>query len=242
MTTLEVIPRTEFVENRFAYSPGEHVLFLAPTQQGKTTLAYDLIAQVATEKLQAVSLVMKPRDKVVRAKAKTLNHQVVRTWPPVWTPWDPTRKPGYVMWPKHTGDADGDDANLSVEFRKTMRACYMSKKNYILFADEIAGLVSELGLKKSCSMLWMRGSSMGTGLWAATQRPVDIPLYAYSAPTHLFLSFDRDKRNRDRFSEIGGVDPDLVKETVLNLKQFQWLYIRKSTSKLPEAMCIIDRD
>jgi hypothetical protein len=236
---LEVVPRAEFIENRFAYHTGEHVTFIALTQSGKTTLAYDLMNRVSTVKCPAVSLVMKPRDRTVSALAKRYDHEVVRNWPIPFSVWRKKRT-GYVVWPKHTGDFEADDAKHSGIFRKTMRDCYFKKKPYILFADETVSLVKELGLSKVCAGLWTKGSSMDCGFWGATQRPFDIPLYAYNASTHLFLAYEPDKRNRDRLGEIGGVNSDLVKHTVANLSEFQWLYIRKK-GKNSAAMCVIDK-
>jgi hypothetical protein len=78
---------------------------------------------------------------------------------------------------------------------------------------------------------------MKTGLWAASQRPANIPLHAYSSPEHLFLAFDNDKRDRDRFRDIGGGhDPVLIDRTVQALGAFQFLYLRRTGRKA----CIID--
>ena len=53
---------------------------------------------------------------------------------------------------------------------------------------------------------------------------------------HLFLHHDPDKRARQRFAEIGGVDPKLVEDTVMSLKQHEFLYIRRRDG----AMCVIE--
>jgi hypothetical protein len=65
---------------------------------------------------------------------------------------------------------------------------------------------------------------------------VDIPLDAYSQAEHLFLFHDPDKRARERFAEIGGVDPYLVQEAVLRLGRHQALYIRRDGP----AICVVD--
>lgn len=234
MTPLVTLPRDEFIERRFRCKPGEHVTIIAPTTCGKTTMIYDLLGEIATPRLPVVSLVMKPRDKVVRRYAGELGHRVTRTWPPLPTPF--WRPPGWVLWPRHTFDPDRDDVHLQAQFRKCMLDCYQ-RGNRIIFVDEVAGLTTELGLSRVCKAIWMRGASMHAGLWAATQRPREVPLHAYSQAHHLLLGKTPDKKDRDRFSEIGGVDPDLVKSTVAELQKFQWLYIRREDS----AMCIVDR-
>lgn len=232
---LETIGRDEFITRRFRYRPGEHVTVLGSTGSGKTHLCYQLLGQVSRPELPAVSLVMKPRDATVRRFAKANGHKIVRHWPPFKTPFH-GKPPGYVLWPKHTHDPDRDNATLWREFRACILDSY-KRGNRILFADETAGLTDELGLKTECVALWTRGRSMGTGLWAASQRPAYIPLHAYTNSEHLFLAYEADKRGRDRFREIGGVDAKLVSDTVLSLGKYQWLYIRRTD----RTMCIVDK-
>jgi len=50
----------------------------------------------------------------------------------------------------------------------------------------------------------------------------------YSQAEHLFLAFTPDRRDQERFSEIGGVDPDLIIDVVKSLPRYHWLYIRRS--------------
>jgi hypothetical protein len=140
------------------------------------------------------------------------------------------------VWPKHTFDPDKDDLVLYREFRKALLDSY-KRGNRIVFADEVYGLAVELGLNKELITLWSRARSMGAGLWVASQKPTHIPLWAYSNADHLFLAYDPDKRSRDRFAEIGGVDPDLVKQAVMQLGDHQWLYIRRAG----RVLCVVDR-
>lgn len=240
MTTavaLETIPREEFLTRRFAYQPGEHLTIMGPTQNGKTYLAYQLLAQVSTPKLPAVTLVMKPKDPTTLRFAKEHKHVRVRHWPPPWT-WAPFKEnpPGWILWPRHTYDPDTDDPRLYREFRTAILDSYKRGKR-IVFADEVAGLVTELNLGRALVTVWSRGASNKCGLWSATQRPAYVPLAAYTNAEHLFLSYEPDKRGRDRFNEIGGVDGKLVAETVLGLKKYQWLYIRRTDRR----MCIVDK-
>lgn len=230
--------RDEFLAERWVYRAGEHVTILAPTDGGKTTLAYELLSQVSTPDLPAISLVMKPRDPVVSSRARAHRYRTVRTWPPLYSPWHPW-PPGYVLWPKHSFDPDSDNRMLYRQFRAAILDSY-KRGNRILFADELWGLTEELGLDRELVTVWTRGRSMGCGLWGATQKPSHIPLHGYSQAAHLFLGYDPDKRNRQRFSEIGGVEPKLVSDTVMGLRKFQWLYIRRHGIAGPE-LCIVDK-
>jgi hypothetical protein len=40
----------------------------------------------------------------------------------------------------------------------------------------------------------------------------------YDQAEHVFIFYDPDRSNQERYSEIGGVDPDYLKELSRNLK------------------------
>jgi hypothetical protein len=227
-----VVDREEFISSRFRYEPGQHVTFLGRTDSGKTTLAYQLIEHVSSPKLPAVSLVVKPKSPTVNRWAKKLGHPIVRQWPPPMQTFR-ARPPGWVFWPKHSFDPDKDDAMLYERMRRALHESYKHGKR-IVFADETLGL-SDLGLDRTLVALWTRGREMNAGLWAATQKPSHIPLYAYNQATHLFLAYESDKRGRQRFSELAGFDPRLIEEIVLGLRKWEWLYINQDD----RTMCIV---
>jgi energy-coupling factor transporter ATP-binding protein EcfA2 len=226
--------RGVFISRVWRYRTGEHVSFLAPTGGGKTTLAQQLLAVTATPQRPAVALVMKPRDRTVTQFQRAQKWRRARSWPA-----PPTLAParaGYVVWPRHTYDPDVDDPAHYQIFRRAILDAY-KRGSRILFADEVYSLVHELspGLRKELITVWSKGRSMGCGLWGATQRPRDVPLQMYGQAQHLFLAHDADKASRDRFGEIGGVDPKLVEGVTSQLPRFHWLYIRRED----RTMCVV---
>lgn len=238
MPHIRAYQRDFFLSQVWRYREGEHVSFLAPTGGGKTYLANQLLARTATADRPAVTLVMKPRDKTTRLFMKQNRYRRVQSWPPnpVGEFWRPEKPPGYVVWPKHRFDPDIDDPEHYRIFRTAILDCYKRGKR-IVFADEVYSLVHELGLRRELITLWTKGRSMEAGLWGATQRPRDVPLHMYSQAEHLFLANDPDKSARDRFGEIGGVDPRLVADAVAQLPRYWWLYIRRED----RVMCVIQK-
>lgn len=230
---VQTFTRQEFIDSgRWRYAAGQHVSVIAPTGAGKTYLIQGLLDHTATPQLPGVAMVMKPRDATVRDWAKAAGWRTVRTWPPAWA--FGARPPGYVLWPRHTFDPAKDDPAHWKIFRAAILDSYKRGKR-IIFADEAYSLAAELGLGRELVTLWTKGRSMGCGLWAATQKPTHVPRWMYSQAHHLFLGNDPDQAARDRFKEIGGVDPALVKAIVPTLPKWHWLYIRRDGPRL----CVI---
>lgn len=231
----ESFPRDEFIRERFHYEAGQHVTFLAPTQAGKTTLAFELLQDTANVEIPAIVLVQKPKDHTLTVwvdRLQTKGWIKTATWPP-----NPLRKraPGYILWPKHTYKPDADNARLKETFKRAILDSYKAG-NRILFADETYYLSDRLDLEDELIQIWAQGAGMGCALWAATQRPAYIPLWAYSQAEHLFLANDPDKRARIRYGEIGGINPKFLEWQVERLPKYHWLYVRRTGP----AVCIVE--
>lgn len=231
------IPREDFIRDYWDYRKGEHVTFIAPTGNGKTTLALQLLENTAHEDLPAVVLVMKPRDETVDKFSKRVEYRKVNSWPPVKSPWKPRKPDGYIVWPKHNlRNPRETNEMLSDVFYETIVDSY-AKGNRIIFADELYSLDEELGLDTELITVWTKGRSMGTGLWGATQKPTHVPLWAYSQASHLFLSYDPDERARKRYGEIGGMNPELIVHATEQLEEYEWVYIKPAGRK--STICIV---
>lgn len=247
MTTVDERPkvvrfgRQEFLEKYWNHHPGEHVTMLAPTQNGKTTFMFDLLAHTnwdvnfrGIKPHPPLILVMKPRDLVVSKGVKKLGFKTVKKWPPAPSIWTPKPK-GFALWPPHSFDPDIDDVRLHAEMRRAILMSY-KQGNRIIVADETYGLINDLKLTREITTVHTRGAGMGVSIWCMTQKPTHIGTWAYSQAEHLFIGYDPDERARDRFKEIGGVDPDIVKYEAARLQTFEWLYFRRTG----RYICIIE--
>jgi hypothetical protein len=233
--------RREFIETYFHYEPGQHVTFLAPTQNGKTTFVFQLLMYI---RLMVIVFVMKPRDAVPAAWSRHLHYQEIQAWPPPKRyPWQ-EEPPGYCLWPPHTFIVEIDNPRMAGEFKRALEWAY-AHGDCVVFADEVYGMTAELGLTPQLMALWTRGGGMGAGLWGATQRPTGsqgsgVPGHMYSNAQHLFLSKDPDAASRKRYGEIGGVDPKLIEAIVMRLKRFEFLHIDKGDGSGGPYLSIIE--
>lgn len=226
--------RKTFLNEVWDYLPGEHVTILAPTGNGKTHLAFQLLGITATKDLPAVVFVMKPRDETVTKFGKRYKYRMLRDWPPARLRNMVDRPAGWLLWPTESMDPEQDDVRHRRIFQKAIRSLYR-KGNRIIFADETYSLEKELDLTKDLNRVWTKGRSMKTGLWAGSQRPVWISRWALQAH-HLFLGNDPDVKMQERYAEIGGgIDPDAVKYVVARLQRYEFCYI----SRDQRTMCIV---
>jgi hypothetical protein len=214
---IEDFGREEFLSERWHYEPGQHI----------------------SPELPVVRFGLKPRDKVLTAQCRELDIRIVRDWPPLYM----GHPNGWTLWPKFTDDPDADDYRVAPIVLKALRWIYRNaakqrRRGMIIDADEmeeiqrLLALIGRIGMIRG---LYRRLRSNGGGLVTGCQAPKYLVTDAYSQCQHLFLGNDPEKRNRDRFGEIGGVDPKVVDRTVKDLPERHWLYLRRRG----RVMCIV---
>ena len=238
------VNRHDFIENVFQYDAGEHLTIIGRTGSGKSVLGFELATETMSAMLPSITLAGKPRDKTISEFQKRNDLPIVRAWPPpvvksIWQKAANDEPRGWVLWPKHSFNPERDNLEMARQFQRAILDSYR-RGNRILIADEIVEVQNDLRLKPEVKAVWARGRSMGCGLWSFTQRPAWVDPLAYNSAEHLFLAYEPDAANRKRFGEIGGVDPKLVTELVMDLDKFEFLYIRRSdplTNK--PSMCIV---
>ena len=78
----------------------------------------------------------------------------------------------------------------------------------------------------------------GIGGWTFVQKPTDAgktALWSFSQSDHIFIARDPDKKNRERYREIGGIDVARVDDISQSLQKYQFLYIEREHG----YMCIV---
>lgn len=212
---------------------------------GKTTLAFQLLEHVATPDCPAYIAVSKPRDAVTEREMKRLGYRLVKTWPvepQVKEMWD-GKPSGYVIWPEF-GDIDADAEKAARITGALLRDRYKAgtkNKKGILVLDDTVVKSKLLGLDRYMTTHIAMAGAMKVGGWYFVQKPTDsgrAAVWSYGNSAHIFVSKDNDRRNRQRYDEIGGFDPHQVEKVSLNLQPYQFLYLGREHG----TMCIIDKD
>jgi energy-coupling factor transporter ATP-binding protein EcfA2 len=222
-----LVPWATFYRH-WRYELGEHVTAIGPTGTGKTTLLRALLVKPMNAGTAVAVLATKPRDKNLDRWAREDGLTIVREWPPSWPWWKhtPPNVDGLpwdlrvMCWPQPVTDK----AHVRAVHRAALEDTF-EHGNRIVVAEELLILCDILGLDDELVTDWTQGRSNGVGVWGGSQRPTDIPLYAYSSATHLFFFGDSDEVNLKRIQGLGGLSGDRVRETVRALPHHDVLYV-----------------
>ncbi len=256
MPDVGVVSRQEFVR-QFAekYTPS-HCTFIGPTRRGKTTLCFQLLHAILNKhkkdhwKVVVLHGKIKKRDATMQENAKKSNYRIVKSWPPGLTArprhWKRNVN-GYILLPLGNDkmSAAEEEKVLKGEFGRAIRSNYHKTRGVtITLIDERAQADKDLKLTKDLDAPLQRGLPHNAE-WNNIQRGAWCSYHCYDAPEHMFLFYDDDDSNLDRYAEFGVGDPRAIKQILKNLKTAkskdggtisQCLYMRRSD----RYMCIVD--
>lgn len=249
---IDVVPRKAFVEEFGRnYQSGQHLTALGPSGRGKSKLVGQLLYVCASPEHQAVLLhgKIRGRDKTIESISRNANMPIIESYPPSrYKKWRNRDARGYILLPlRKPGDSAAEEnALVAREFKKAIRANYHTShsKPRITVVNEAHQAHNDLKLKGDCEAPLMRGRP-DNAVWSEVQRCRYVSYMVYDQAEHVFIFFDPDEDNQRRYSEIGGVDPQYVREKASQLRTHtvkdgstisQCLYFRRSGNYL----CIVD--
>lgn len=139
----------------------------------------------------------------------------------------------YLLWPPGSGEmtAEAHAQQRTIirdAFTKIFRGPQGGRPGRWCICLDEARYVADpayLGLRREVNQLLIQGRSLRISVVLNFQRPSWVPPEAYDQASHLFIAADNDKRNIQRFREIGGVDGEIVAATVQQLGLYEWAHI-----------------
>jgi len=241
--TIEVVPRKEFVR-QFGkeYGSGQHYTALGPTRKGKTRLSRQLLKVCVSPERKGLVLhgKIKGRDPEIPEMAKDLNMRTISEYPPEWR-WGDRKRNGFILVPLERPAASVAEENVILEkqFRQGIYANYSNVSvDTIMLVDESHQAQETLKLKKDLEGPLMRGAPQ-CAEWNNIQRGRFVSYHCYDAPEWIVIFHDPDVSNQRRYSEIGGVDPQYIRNVTSGL---QTRTIKTNgghdTATISEALCI----
>ena len=211
---------------QFKWETGQHLTSIGPTGSGKTVLNRYLLRR----RRWVVVLGVKARDPELYGAFKEDGYQLTQRFD---ADPDSPAEHGLVLFVPKT-DKHGAEARAerSKAFRRAVNDVYDSRIPWCVYCDDVQYLSDQLKLAPELEELWMLARSEGKMVAASSQEPVNIPVMAYSAATHLFLFKNPDLYRARRMGELSGVNREIATETIMSLPKFEFLYINKNTGMM----------
>ncbi len=216
---------------RWTWKQGEHLTTIGPTGSGKTVLNRQLLRRRAF----VVVLGIKNQDPELYGPFAREGYQQVTRFHP--EPPEGAEESKILLVPRT--DKHGAEARQfkSKAFKQVLNDVY-DVGYWCVYADDVQYMADKLKLAPEFEELWMLGRSEGVSLVASSQEPVDIPVMAYNAATHLFLFKNPDLYRAKRMAELTGINREVAQHTILRLPDYEFLYINKRTGEMLRSKVI----
>lgn len=212
---------------------------IGPTGSGKTLLNRYLLRKAPTPTWAAgpfvVLLGIKNRDRELYGPFQRDGYKLVQQFDPEPEEDEPSAR---ILFAPRT-DKHGVEGRR--EKTRKFRAALDGVQDaggWTVGIDDTAYMSDQLGLRPEFEELWMIGRSNEIQLVASSQEPVNIPVMAYSAATHLFLFKNPDLYRARRMAELTGVNREAAQETIMRLPPHEFLYISKRDGSMLRSMVI----
>lgn len=221
---------------QFRWTQGQHLTTIGPTGSGKTRLNRELLKR----RDLVVVLGIKNRDPELYGPFEKMGYSLEHTFHPV-----PPGEEGeaLVLFVPRADGKHGAEARAikARRFRAVLNDVY-DTGYWCVYADDVQYLADQLHLATELEELWMIGRSELVSVVASSQEPVNIPLMAYGAATHLFLFRNNDQRRAQRMAELTGVNREVAQHVILGLDEHEFLYVNREQGQMIRSKVLLKGD
>lgn len=219
-----VLPWDDFMSYVFDWKQNQHVGLVGPTEQGKTNLAYHLLAL----RTYVTYFAIKTRDETLDAFAANGGYVRIGDWPPkkgfikkrLVTPEEMPRR---LLWPDAT-QLNSEPEQMRV-FGKALGDIY-AQGGWCPVFDDYWYLAHILGFEKQTKKYLANARSNYIPMVICAQRPAGNRLVElFDQSTHLFFFRDNDEPNLKRIGGVGWLNAGPIRSFVAHLDRYQCLYV-----------------
>jgi energy-coupling factor transporter ATP-binding protein EcfA2 len=207
---------------------GEHLTVVGPTDSGKTVLLRELAKIRARRRAddgnpsRVAYLATKPKSRSV----SELGWPVAKRWPPGYGQWH------VVVWPRFP-DPETAASRQAVVFRRLLKTIY-AEGGQTVVVDELTDFTEPqpegMGLKSIVVQYETKGRELDLSLFAATQRPVNVPRVVWSEPKWFGVFRIEDYDDLRRVREIAGRG-DHFDELIQTLDDHEFAFVHRRGSR-----------
>lgn len=216
---------------KFRWLQGEHLAVIAPTESGKTTLLVKLLPYRKANLFFGTKL----KDPLYTYMIEKLGYTrvdsitEVRSWHT-----DSEGRTRILLWP-HKGKDIPDTMRIQAEaFREALNDIAMHERPWTLWLDEAKYMSEQLRLGKDISYCVEQFRTIKGTIICGAQRPAWIPPSVLANTKHAFIWKSTNRDDAQRLADMGGIDARAVRDELLTLDEYEWLYIytRGTTSRV----------
>lgn len=213
------------------WKPAQSVSVVGAIGSGKSTL----ITGILPKQPKVAFFATKPRDPIY-TKLESQGYRRLTQWPKA-TIIDRHPDPGahVLLWPE-LHNLTEDVARQKRVFGEALERIFTDAqepgRGRLVVVDETRYLIQSLGLGRQFLTVLLQGRALNVPVLSGAQRAAWVPREVWSEVTHVFIFATRDRRDLLTLRELGGkVDPDVVTEAVLSLKEHQVFYVNRISGR-----------
>lgn len=202
---------------QFRWKQGEHVVVVAPTEAGKTTLLTNLMPYRGANLFFGT----KVADPLYRHMVRNMGYTRVDHMAEI-RPWHNNK---ILLWP-HKGKDIADTMLIQQQvFHEAINDIAMKEKPWTLWLDEAKYMAEQLRLGRDITFAVEQFRTIHGTIICGAQRPAYLPQSVLSNASHAFLWKTTHRDDAMKLADMGGIDAKEIRDEALTLGAHEWIYI-----------------